>query len=187
MSDIATGYNAEPYEHDSPLAAFGHSHDRILSQMKRLQGLSAQLQRSGLDPNLRLAAGELYEFFHAAVLPHHDDEEKDLFPAMRRCAAKGDERGLVESIIARLEREHHELEALWDRIEPAMRRLARGKAATLDGAVVDELVSRYTAHAQFEEKAVLPLAQAMLKEGDQAALSLSLALKRKPTWVRGYI
>ncbi len=172
---------------DEALAVFARSHINIVEQMKRLGELPARLARTGLDDENRACAAAVYRFFNDAVLDHHDEEERELFPAMRHSAAAGDEAGLVEALVSRLEREHRELEALWDRIEPALRRLGRGKTAELDAAVVKELVERYVAHARFEESAVLPLAERRLKTGDRAALALALAMRRIPVRFPGYI
>jgi hemerythrin-like domain-containing protein len=172
---------------DEAIASFSRSHVHIVDQMERLRVLPMQLAQRGLDDGVRAAAAGIYRFFNDAVLEHHDEEERDLFPALRHSAAAGDEAGLVDSLVARLEREHRELEALWDRVEPALRRLGRGKSATLDEQAIEELTSRYVDHARFEETAVLPLAERMLKSGDRAALALGLAMRRNPYRATGYI
>ncbi len=172
---------------DESLASFSRSHVHIVDQMNRLRVLPMQLAERGLDDGVRAAAAGIYRFFNDAVLEHHDDEERDLFPALRHSAEPGDEAGLVASLVARLEREHRELEALWDRIEPGLRRIGRGKAATLDEQAIEQLAERYVAHARFEEGAVLPLADRMLKTGDRAALALGLAMRRNPYRGSAYI
>jgi hemerythrin-like domain-containing protein len=172
---------------DEALSVFARSHVNIVERMQQLGELPERLARAGLNDENRACAAGLYRFFNDAVLDHHDEEERELFPAMRHSATPGDEAGLVDSLVTRLEREHRELEALWDRIEPALRRLGRGKPAELDAAVVKELVERYRAHARFEESAVLPLAERRLKSGDRAALALALAMRRTPVRFAGYI
>ena len=92
-------------------------------------------------------------------------------------AAPGDERQLVGSLIARLTREHRELEALWAELEPAMKNLARGKTADIDTKAVDRLCRSYAEHAHFEESVWLPLSERILKPNDQAALGLTLHLR----------
>jgi len=172
---------------DEALASFSRSHASIVEQMNRLQVLPQQLAHRGLDEGVRTTAAEIYRFFNDVVLEHHDEEERELFPSLEHSAAPGDEAGLVLSLIARLAREHRELEALWDRLEPAMRRLGRGKPAELDAQVVEQLVSGYLAHARFEEASVLALAQRILTSGDRSALALGLAMRRMPNRAYGYI
>jgi hemerythrin-like domain-containing protein len=172
---------------DEALASFSRSHVHIVEQMNRLAVLPLQFAQRGLDDGVRSTAASIYRFFNDAVLEHHDEEERELFPSLRHSASAGDEAGLVKSLIARLEREHRELEALWDRIEPGLRRLGRGKQAELDGQAIEQLVAAYLAHARFEEAAVLPLASRILKSGDRAALALGLAMRRVPARVHAYI
>jgi hemerythrin-like domain-containing protein len=172
---------------DEALATFARSHLHIIEQMTRLGELPARIAAGGQEEQVRASASAIYRFFNDAVLAHHDEEERELFPALRHSAAPGDEAGLVQSLVARLEREHRELESMWDVVEPALRRLGRGKPALLDAAAVDRLVSSYLGHARFEESSVLPLAQRVLSSGDRAALALGLAMRRIPQRVHGYI
>ena len=172
---------------DEALASFARSHTRIVDQMNRLQRLPAQLAQRGLDEDVRASAATIHRFFNDVVLEHHDEEERELFPALRHSAAPGDEAGLVASLVARLEREHRELESMWDRVEPALRRLGRGKSSDLDAGAIEQLVGAYLAHAGFEEAAVLPLASSILSSGDRSALALGLAMRRIPSRIHAYI
>ena len=172
---------------DEAIASFSTSHVRIVEAMERLRVLPMQLAQRGLDEGVRNNAAYVHRFFNDAVLEHHDEEERELFPSLRHSASAGDEAGLVESLIHRLEREHRELEKLWDGIEPGLRRLGRGKLAPIDEAAIEALATRYVAHARFEEAAVLPLAAKMLSTGDRSALALGLALRRQPVRYSAYI
>jgi len=172
---------------DEAIGSFSRSHVHIVEAMNRLRVLPMQLAQRGLDDGVRASAVSIHRFFNDAVLEHHDEEERELFPSLAHSAGTGDDAAHVGSLIARLEREHRELEALWDRIEPGLRRIGRGKAAALDEHAVEQLVATYIAHARFEESAVLPLAARILKSGDRAALALSLAMRRTPYKALGYI
>jgi hemerythrin-like domain-containing protein len=183
---VATASLSEPFS-DEAIASFSRSHVHIVEAMNRLRVLPMQLAQRGLDDGVRASAVSIHRFFNDAVLEHHDEEERELFPSLAHSAEAGDEAGLVGSLIARLEREHRELEALWDRIEPGLRRIGRGKPAPLDERAIEQLVSTYIAHAGFEESAVLPLAARILKSGDRAALALALAMRRTPYKGLGYI
>jgi hemerythrin-like domain-containing protein len=172
---------------DEALSVFADSHVGIIEKMERLRSLPGDLAERGLDDSVRRNAAAIHRFFNDAVLPHHDEEEHELFPSLRHSAQKGDEASLVDSIVHRLEREHRELEEMWDQLEPAIRRLGRGKAAQLDSALVARFTTAYMEHARFEEAAVLPLADRILKSGDRSALALALAMRRVPSRAFGYI
>jgi hemerythrin-like domain-containing protein len=172
---------------DEALSVFADSHVGIIEKMQRLRALPKDMAERGIDERVRRNAAAIHRFFNEAVLPHHDEEEHELFPSLRHSAQKGDEAGLVDAIVHRLEREHRDLEEMWDLLEPAIRRIGRGKAAQLDAALVERFTTTYIDHARFEETAVLPLAERILKSGDRSALALALAMRRVPSHAYGYI
>jgi len=163
---------------DQPLHDFSQSHAGILLRLEQLRALPGRLAQPGAESRAaRETAAELLRFFRDAVFEHHAEEEEALFPAVARSAARGDEAALVAALASRLTSEHREIEADWKAIEPALTRIARGKPAALDGGIVSRLCDTYAAHAQFEERAYLPLAASILGENDQAALALTLHVR----------
>ena len=110
------------------------------------------------------------------------DEERALFPAVLRGSEAGAEHHRVQQLVDTLTREHREIESLWNRLAPQLKRLANGQAAEVDGGAVTRLVEQYRAHARFEEQEFLPLAERILRRGggdddDMAGLGLSLHLR----------
>lgn len=178
-------YNPYPYTDASPIDTFSQCHAGILSGLRVLAGLPEMLAAA---ERARRIAAETVSIFDGAVLEHHADEEAELFPAVLKSAAPGGEHGQVELMIARLVAEHREIEALWKKIKPALRSAAVGKPGELAASDVAELVRLYTAHAGFEERHFLPLAEQILgRNGNHmAALGLSLHVRHAPQVV-GYI
>ena len=174
--------NAEP---DTPLDGFSRCHAGILSQLEA----AAQLPELVLAAErARRIAEATLALFDPSVLDHHADEEGDLFPAVQRSAAAGVEAAQVADMIQRLTLEHRAIEALWRRVKPAVKATAQGRPADLDAAALDELVKTYTAHALFEEREFLPLAQQILgRNGNHlAALGIALHMRHVPQ-PAGYI
>lgn len=116
------------------------------------------------------------------MLEHHAEQEKDLFPAVLRSAARGEERILLDTMVQRLTAEHRAVEAMWERLRPAVHQAAQGRPVELDVAIVHRLVRGYLQHAKYEEEQFLPLAAAILRrDGNHlAALALSLHLRHAP-------
>ncbi|HRO59129.1 MAG TPA: hemerythrin domain-containing protein [Burkholderiaceae bacterium] len=160
-----------------PIADFSDAHAGILTRFERLRELPRMLADPAGAEAARKFADEMVRFFRHAVFEHHAEEEEALFPAVVRSAAAGDEKELVQSLAARLTREHRSLEAQWAKLEPAMKQLARGKPADLDLAAVERLATEYTGHARFEESVWLPLSSRILSGNDQAALGLTLHMR----------
>lgn len=162
---------------EGPIAGFANCHAGILGRFERLRRLPQLLVDPADLPAARQFADSMVRFMRGAVFEHHAEEEEALFPAVARSASPGDERHLVDSLIARLTREHRELEQLWAEIEPAMRNLARGRSAEIDIKAVDRLCRSYSEHARFEESVWLPLSERILKPAGQAELGIALHLR----------
>jgi hypothetical protein len=163
----------------TPLNGFADSHRGIVCALRAfaaLPELAAEADRA------RQVAAATLQLFEGVVLPHHADEEGDLFPAVIRSAVPGQERARVEALVERLVAEHRSVEALWKTIRPAVRRAASGIAAQLDAEAVAALVIAYNRHATFEESDFLPLAAEILaRNGNHmAALGLALHLRHAP-------
>jgi hypothetical protein len=169
----------------SPIDSFSRCHAGIVS---RLQAIAELPDLVAAAERARQVAASTLAALDPSVLEHHKEEEAELFPAVLRSAAPGEEHARVAAIVDRLVAEHRAIEALWKKVRPSLRSVAAGRRAKLDGAAVAELVRAYTAHAQFEETQLLPLAQEILGRNDNhmAALGMSLHMRHAPN-VIGYI
>ncbi|MDV7392243.1 hemerythrin domain-containing protein, partial [Arthrospira platensis SPKY1] len=117
--------NAEP----TPISDFSNCHSGIL------RGLDAFAELPGLVEAMRRArqvAQQVQAVFEDAVIEHHAQEEKDLFPAVLASAQPGEEREKVKQITDRLTREHREVEAMWKRLAPQVKKVAKGQEVALD-------------------------------------------------------
>ena len=164
---------------DEPIGHFSHCHVGILAQLSRLNDLPGLLAPAALA---RKTAEQSIAFFGKGMYTHHQEEEKELFPAVRSSAQTGAERLRVEGLIDQLTAGHRELEALWESIAPGLQKVAKGQDATLDEAALTRLVQHYREHALLEENEFLPLAETILgRNGNHmAALGLSLHMRHVP-------
>lgn len=161
---------------NTPIDQFSRCHEGILSHLDDFGKLPALLEPAA---QARRIASSILAFFRTAVFEHHQEEEKELFPAVLTSAEPGKERDRVKAIIDRLTREHREVEAEWTRLEPAIKKVAKGADAALDTRAIESLVRLYHGHAAYEEKEFLPMSQEILgRNGNHmAALGLSLHLR----------
>lgn len=159
-----------------PLNQFAQCHSGILRQLQVLGELPALALAAA---RAQQTAGETLAFFRDVVYEHHAQEEKELFPAVLASATAGEELGRVREIVDRLTREHRDIESAWGRLEPALASLAKGRAAELDAAALEQLVRHYQGHAGYEEQVFLPLSETILGRNDRhmAALGLSLHMR----------
>ena len=175
---------------NAPLQDFSQCHAGILGKLDLLSQLPALLEPA---TRARIIAASALEFFREAIFEHHLDEERELFPAVLTSAEKGEESERVEALARRLTNEHRELETAWKRLEPGLKRVAKGQDSgqdsELDVTDIEDLIRRYRAHAEFEEIEYLPLSQAILGRNTShlAALGLSLHMRHAPKRPATYI
>ncbi len=175
----------DPGDSSEPLTGFSRCHLGILAKLQAFGELPA-LQAAAAQA--RTIATDTLALFHDAVIEHHADEERELFPAVLRSARPGREAGEVQAMAQRLTAEHRQIEAMWKKLEPVVRAVARSQSVDLDLDAVEALVHAYSSHARFEEEHFLPLAETILgRDGNHMqALGLSLHLRHAPQPV-GYI
>ena len=162
---------------NAPIQSFSHCHEGIMSRLQAMDRLPALMAAA---EQARTLASTSVAFFRKAVVEHHADEERELFPAVLASATAGEERQQVQALVGQLTREHREIEALWKRLEPGLKALGKGQPATVDAQALQALVSQYQAHAKFEEDVFLPLSQTILgrNSNHMAALGLSLHIRQ---------
>ncbi|MCK2126505.1 hemerythrin domain-containing protein [Thauera aromatica] len=178
--------SAPTTDKNAPLQDFSQCHAGILGKLDMLSQLPALLEPA---TRARIIAASALEFFREAIFEHHLDEERELFPAVLASAEKGAEAERVQALARRLTDEHRELEAAWKRLEPGLKRVAKGQDSELDVTDIEDLIRRYRAHAEFEEVEYLPLSQAILGRNAShlAALGLSLHMRHAPKRPATYI
>ena len=168
--------NPDPAARDEPLANFSQCHVGITRQLAQLASLPPLLEPAA---QARRIARDTVAFFRGAVHEHHAEEEQELFPAVLASATRGPEREQVQVIVDRLVAEHRQIEAMWSRLEPALRAVGKGLDAEVDATAVQRLVDTYIGHARYEEQEFLPLSQTILgRNGNHmAALGLSMHMR----------
>jgi hemerythrin-like domain-containing protein len=163
-----------------PIAGFSRCHEGILEHLQSLATLPALLAPAA---RARAVAEGTLRFFRTVVYEHHQEEERELFPAVLSSAAHGAEHELVQGIVAQLTREHRQIESNFEELEPELKKVARGQETTLTAseveALVRKLVGHYQGHASYEETEFLPLSERILARNSNhmAALGLSLHLR----------
>jgi hemerythrin-like domain-containing protein len=163
---------------DEPIADFSQCHVGIFRKLDQLGELPALLEPAA---RARQVAENSVEFFREAIFEHHLDEERELFPAVLASAQDDGERARVTEMNKRLTEEHRELERLWKGLESGLKKVVKGQFDDVDVTQITRLVTQYRAHAQFEEKEYLPLAEQILgRNGNHmAALGMSLHMRHQ--------
>ncbi len=173
MSDTPTRQAAEA---DAPLQDFSRCHVGFVTVLETSLGLPEMIATAARS---RSCAADMLKMFRDSLLAHHDDEERDLFPAVLQVARPGDEANRAHAMVAQLVREHREIAQLWKQLEPAVQAIANGYLPRLDSALLHELVKRFNEHVRSEEDEFLPFAQRVLARQAQDMAMLGQALHRR--------
>jgi iron-sulfur cluster repair protein YtfE (RIC family) len=163
----------QPVHIDMALAGFSECHHDFVAQLHSALYLPDLVTAAA---KARTLANDLLKMFREGVSVHHDEEERELFPAVLRAAEPGAELDAVRGMVTQLVREHRDMDARWSELRPQVEAVARGEVPALPAALIEDMVQHFFAHAHFEEEHFLPLAQTVLgRHGDaMAALGRTL-------------
>lgn len=161
---------------NAPITNFSHCHEGILVQLAKMGELPAL---AAVAERARSWAETTRSFFRSVVFEHHQEEERALFEAVLASATPVEELARVQAITTRLTQEHRQVEAMFVKLEPQLKKMAKGQPCDIDTAAVEALVRVYQAHAAFEEAEFLPLSETILSRNSNhmAALGLSLHIR----------
>ena len=177
MTRAIPGFPAPSTTPEAPLEMLSACHARIERQCATLRRLVPHLQTHGADEEARTAADNVIRYFDSSTKHHHEDEEKDLFPALLESMAGSDPvclRELTEALTA----EHRALDADWRRVRASLTQIAAGTSAHLGPDDVEALVSRYERHIAREEQELLPMAARLLGDEDVARIGKAMRARR---------
>lgn len=174
---MASTSNTPPMDADNaPINNFSHCHEGILRHLTAMEDLPALAEAA---ERARQVAESTRNFFRDVIFNHHEEEERVLFEAVLASAEPGEELAQVKSVTERLTREHRQVEAMWAKLEPQLKKMAKGQPVAIDPVALQQLVAQYQAHAAFEESLFLPLSETILSRNSNhmAALGLSLHVR----------
>jgi hemerythrin-like domain-containing protein len=169
---------------DQPLELWLACHDRVRRMTGLLERLREHLDVSGNDDAARVTATTIRRYFDEAAPRHHEDEEVDLFPLLRRVLpGKAPERVQeVAQALARLEADHARLGGIWQQVRTALQSIERGERLSLDAGTVREFADGYRGHCEVEDTVVADALRLCLGDADLDALGQAMAERRGVDW-----
>lgn len=153
--------------------------DYILADHFRKRSICVALRRFAEDGRAsRSEADMVTAFLDRELLLHHEDEDHDLFPAVRRRALPEDELGAV---LARLSEDHRLSDGMVRTIVGALS-ATPGAAAVKFDRPAREVMQAYAAsehrHLAMENGIVMAIARIRLKPSDLRAISQAMKQRR---------
>jgi hemerythrin-like domain-containing protein len=172
---------ARPGTFTNPIGLLLDCHQRINRFLETLHTIANEKRGRPLGTEYRRALEIALKYFRDAAPKHTEDEEEDLFPALRSLGQA--DREQILSRIDRLESDHS-LTGKWHLVcDEIGRRWLRDDGLCLRDAaqfeIVLSLLARlYRSHIAIEEHEIFPIAQAALSGPEKAAIGRSMALRR---------
>lgn len=169
---------------DQPLELWLACHDRVRRMTGLLERLREHIGTIGADDAARVTATTIRRYFDEAAPRHHEDEEVDLFPLLRRRLPRKDPKRLpeVEAALSRLEADHVSLGRVWQLVRPVLEAIERGEPATLDAETVHVFASGYRGHCEVEDTVIADALRLCLADADLDALGQAMAERRGVDW-----
>ena len=154
---------------DDPIGLLRACHEKMLHHCDLLDGL---LDLDDIDSDAREAARSIAHYFTRSAPQHHRDEEEDIFPRINRQSLK------LAELIHNLKKEHETLDALWEKLEPSLKKLPDdGFSAEIRQAAA-EFTTLYRQHIGQENRELLPLAANSLSQQVLNEIGESMARRR---------
>lgn len=157
---------------DHPLEMLRACHGKILGQCETLKKLAAHLSGKDCDSHAQLATLGILRYFDTAGQFHHQDEEENLFPALRSCT------GVDTALLDRLLSEHIVMLAAWNALRPQLVQLSLGENIKLDAALCEQFIGSYSRHIALENAELLPHAATLLSQQQLKTMGQQMAHRR---------
>jgi hemerythrin-like domain-containing protein len=158
--------------------AVGVIHDEHRSLAAVIHGLEFVSRNSSELPDFRLLNAMLYYIREYPERVHHPTEDTVLFALIQERTSEAD------PVIAELEAEHAQGEALLGELTAALNRLQAGapNAAARFALAVRRFADFYWAHMRKEEDLLLPIAMRVLTDDDWANIHAAFAAHSDPMY-----
>lgn len=140
--------NLEPQKFvtwDEPIEMLYACHGKVKSFCRQLQLLPDYLEKNGVNQAVKNDVQQILNYFNQSAPLHHDDEEKDFFPALIK------QRPEAQTDVDLLEAQHIELHRNWDELSAQLVALLNGDIQQIDRELIQRFVAGYDQHIAIEE------------------------------------
>ncbi|WP_373766494.1 hemerythrin domain-containing protein [Glaesserella sp.] len=167
--------NLEPQKFvtwDEPIEMLYACHGKVKSFCRQLQLLPDYLAKNGVNQAVKNDVQQILNYFNQSAPLHHDDEEKDFFPALIK------QRPEAQTDVDLLEAQHIELHRNWDELSTQLVALLNGEIQQIDRELIQRFVAGYDQHIAIEEP-LFELGREHLSQEELNSIGQIMADRRK--------
>jgi hemerythrin-like domain-containing protein len=163
---------------EPPLDALGAWHRQGTQHFETMRRLARRAPGSILDAAMRRQAEAVVSYFDRSVAVHHQDEERDLFPALIESMAGSDPVCLRE-MVAGLTDEHRAFAVAWRGLRADFAAIAAGTPWEPDPGLVDAFIGQCEGLFRRENEELLPMASRLLSDEARAEIIAAMLARRR--------
>lgn len=130
---------------ENPIEMLYACHGRIKNFCRQLSILPSYLEEKGLNQAVKNDVQQILNYFNIAAPLHHDDEEKDFFPALVKVAPQ------AKSDVDELERQHIHLHTNWTALSAQLDELIQDQRDRVENSLIEQFIAAYDKHIALEE------------------------------------
>ena len=167
--------NLEPQSFASweePIEMLYACHGKVKSFCRQLQILPDYLEKNGVNQAVENDVKQILTYFNLSAPLHHDDEEKDFFPALAKRVPQ------AQHDIDELETQHVTLHKNWDLLSAQLEQLLKGERDNIDRDLIASFVAGYDTHIALEEP-LFELGRNNLPANELKAMGKIMSERRK--------
>ncbi|MGX2948799.1 hemerythrin domain-containing protein [Frederiksenia canicola] len=157
---------------DEPIEMLYACHGKVKNFCRQLQILPDYIEQNGCNEAVKNDVKQILNYFNQSAPLHHDDEEKDFFPALIKQVPT------AQADVDLLEQQHVALHKNWDELSTQLVALLNGERANVDRELIKRFVSGYDSHIAIEEP-LFELGREHLAESELQSIGKIMADRRK--------
>ncbi|PVX32985.1 hemerythrin HHE cation binding domain-containing protein [Pasteurella langaaensis DSM 22999] len=147
-------------------------HGRVKNFCRQLRILPDYLAQNGINQAVKNDVQQILNYFNLAAPLHHDDEEKDFFPALVQVAPQ------AQANINELERQHIKLHENWTALAKQLNALIQNECDEVDVQLIEQFIAGYDVHIALEEP-LFEMGKQYLSAEQLHAIGKIMAARRK--------
>ena len=156
----------------NPIEMLYACHGRVKNFCRQLRILPAYLAQNGVNQAVKNDVQQILNYFNIAAPLHHDDEEKDFFPALVKVVPQ------AQANIDELERQHIKLHQNWTALSAQLTALIQDERTEIEQALIEQFIAGYDVHIALEEP-LFEMGQQSVPTEQLQAMGEIMAARRK--------
>ncbi|PJG85436.1 hemerythrin domain-containing protein [Conservatibacter flavescens] len=155
-----------------PIEMLYACHSKVKRFCRQLQILPDYLAKNGVNQAVKNDVQQILNYFTISAPLHHDDEEKDFFPAVVKQYPQ------AQADIDELEKQHVILHENWANLSVQLQALLNNEQDSISQELIDKFVAGYDVHIAIEEP-LFELGKKYLSEPELNTMGKIMANRRQ--------